>query len=385
MESQEGGHQMKGGRIFRRGRRWWVAVYFKGEEIRRGGGKTREAARTKLKKLKAELTGEDFIVGEDTVTVSDLLDSYETDLERRCRKSIGSVRSHMKPLRRVLGDYTANEVSVITIEWFQRKRIKARRSTGTIDKETEILRAAYRLGQKRKLIKQVPYFPFFRADNRRTGFFETDQVERLLRELPAPIADATEFAYLSGWRKGEILPLRWEAVDRAAREIRLETSKSGDPRTLPLEGALWLLIEKRWRERQYQKGTLTELSPLVFHDGGKPISDFRKSWAAACKRAGVAGRIFHDLRRSAVRNMIRAGVPQSVAMAISGHRTISVFLRYAITSEDDKRKALRDTGTFIRLDRAEREALNVPEELAPSDNSPAAKKRTKRRTKSKGG
>jgi integrase len=360
-------------------------VYFKGEEIRRSGGKTREAARAKLKKMKKELAGEEFPQADDTVTVRDLLDSYEADLERRGRKSLASVRSHAKPLRRVLGAHAANEVSAITIEWFQRKRIKSRRSTGTIDKETEILRAAYRLGQKRKLIKQVPYFPFFRADNRRTGFFETDQVERLLRELPAPIADATEFAYLSGWRKGEILPLRWEAVDRAVREIRLETSKSGDPRTLPLEGALWLLIEKRWRERQFQRGALTEISPFVFHDAGKRLGDFRKSWATACKKAGVAGKIFHDLRRSSVRNMIRAGVPQSVAMAISGHRTISMFLRYGITSEDDKRKALRDTGTFIRLDRAEREALNAPGELSSPDHSPAAKKRTKGRTKSKRG
>lgn len=246
-------------------------------------------------------------------------------------------------------------------------------------------RAAYRLAQKRKLIRQVPYFPFFRADNRRTGFFETDQVERLLRELPAPIADATEFAYLSGWRKGEILPLRWEAVDRAAREVCLVDSKSGDRRTLPLEGAFWVLIEKRWGERQFQRGSLTELSALVFHDRGKPLGDFRKSWAAACKRAGVAGRIFHDLRRSAVRNMIRGGTPQSVAMSITGHRTISMFLRYGITSENEKRKALRDTETFIRLDRAEREALNAQEKLGPTDDSPAAKKRTKRRTKSKRG
>jgi integrase len=376
---------MKGGRVFRRGRRWWFAVYHKGQEIRRSGGTTREASRGKLKKMKAQLAGEEFPLGDDTVTVRDLLDSYEADLERRGRKSLAPVRSHTKPLRRLLGAYAANEVSALTIEWFQRKRIKSRKSTGTIDKETEILRAAYRLGQKRKLIKQVSYFPFFRADNRRTGFFETDQVERLLRELPAPIVDATEFAYLSGWRKGEILPLRWEAVDRAAREIRLETSKSGDPRTLPLEGALWLLIEKRWRERQYQKGALTKLSPFVFHDGGKPLGDFRKSWAAACKKAGLAGKIFHDLRRSAVRNLIRSGVPQSVAMAISGHRTISMFLRYGITSEDDKRKALRDTETFIRLDRAQREALNSSSEIRPSEDSSAAKKRTKTRTKSKRG
>ncbi len=376
---------MKGGRIFRRGGRWWFAIYHRGQEIRKSGGTTREAARTKLKKMKAEVAGEDFPLADDTVTVRDLIDSYEADLERRGRKSLAQFRSHAKPLRRFLGSYTASEVSVLTVEGFQRKRLAAGKKTGTIDKETEILRAAYRLGQKRKLIRQVPYFPFFRADNRRTGFFETDQVERLLRELPAPIADVTEFAYLSGWRKGEILPLRWEDVDRAARELRLWDSKSGDWRTLPLEGALWVLIEKRWEARQFQREALTEISPFVFHDAGKRLGDFRKSWAAACKRAGVAEKIFHDLRRSAVRNMIRGGTPQSVAMSITGHRTISMFLRYNITSEDDKRKALRATETFIRRDRAKRETLNPSTGIRPADDSHAAKTRTRTRTKSKRG
>jgi len=88
---------------------------------------------------------------------------------------------------------------------------------------------------------------------------------------------------------------------------------------------------------------LTTLSDYVFHRKGQPVVDLRKSWASACKKASVPGKLFHDLRRTAVRNMIRAGVPQAVAMAISGHRTVSMFLRYDITSEEDKRQALRKT------------------------------------------
>ena len=105
----------------------------------------------------------------------------------------------------------------------------------------------------------------------------------------------------------------------------------------------------------------TALSPFVFHRDGQPLVDFRKAWATACIEAGffrVAGRsahpagklptkLFHNLRRSAVRNMVRAGVPQSVAMGISGHRTAAVFMRYAITAEEQKREALQRTEAFL--------------------------------------
>ena len=79
----------------------------------------------------------------------------------------------------------------------------------------------------------------------------------------------------------------------------------------------------------------------VFHERSLPIGDIRKSWAAACKAAGIPGLRFHDLRRSGIRNMTRSCVPPSIAMSISGHRTISTFLRYDIASEEDKREALR--------------------------------------------
>jgi integrase len=118
------------------------------------------------------------------------------------------------------------------------------------------------------------------------------------------------FAYLSGWRKSEVQTLGWPDVDRAAGRIvlRREHSKNGEPRVLPLLGDLAALIERRWVAREYQTPDGTSaLSPLVFHRDGQPVGDFRKAWETACAAAGVSGTLFHDLRRSAVRNMDRAG------------------------------------------------------------------------------
>ena len=86
------------------------------------------------------------------------------------------------------------------------------------------------------------------------------------------------------------------------------------------------------------------LADLVFHRGGRSLGDFRKVWASACRKAGVAGRLVHDLRRSAVRNLVRAGVSEHVAMSVTGHRTRSVFDRYNITDEND----LRDTALKVQ-------------------------------------
>ena len=90
------------------------------------------------------------------------------------------------------------------------------------------------------------------------------------------------------------------------------------------------------------------LCDLVFHRNGAPLREFRKSWARACKKAGVR-RLFHDLRRSAVRDMTRAGVSQNVAMSISGHKTIAMFKRYDIVDVSDQRQALQRTQEYRKV------------------------------------
>lgn len=187
-------------------------------------------------------------------------------------------------------------------------------------------------------------------------------MHRFVANLPDPINDIARFGYLSGWRRGEIVPLTWDAIDREAREVRLRTSKNGQGRVLPLTDDLWDLIERRWAARSFErKDGTTRLSEFVFHRNGERVVDFRKAWNEASQKAHVRGRLFHDLSRTAVRNMVRAGVAQSVAMSISGHKTVSMFMRYNITSAADKIEALKKTAEHLAAQPTKKQDAEVIE------------------------
>ena len=131
--------------------------------------------------------------------------------------------------------------------------------------------------------------------------------------------------------------------------LRPEESKNGQGRILALEGDLWTIIQRRWSEHTLtRKDKTVAISRYVFHHDGHAIVDIKKAWTTACTKAGVGPRLFHDFRRTAIRNMVRAGVPETVAMRISGHKTRSVFDRYNITDERDLRDAMRKTQEYLQ-------------------------------------
>ena len=351
------------GRIYQRSERWWIAYYRNGTEFRESAETTNPAeAKRKLKERQREILTNKFIGPQgEKILVNELLDNLISHLKAKEAKSIPAFISGLKPIRETFGFDRAKVVTSQRLKEYVLGMQAAGKKNGTINRGITGFKQAFHLARKEGMLITIPHFPILKEDNARQGFFERHEFEAVVINLPSPINDIARFAFYSGWRKGEIIPLAWNQVDRSAKEIRIPTSKNGHGRVIPLEGELWELIERRWQAREVTQPTgNTFLSPLIFHRKGVPIENFRKSWKAACKKAGYPGKLFHDLRRTACRNFIRAGVPQSVCMALTGHRTIHTFIRYNITSDDDKRQALRATQEHINSAPKEGKVVSLP-------------------------
>jgi integrase len=353
------------GRVFRpvrKGKRLGVWYYeIRGARPKVGRGfRTRAAALDALKQERGRRSRGEFVPPEsERLTVDGILEVYLASLEERQKKSIASVRCRIARLKDALGIIRALDLRTSDVEDYRSKRLRAGRDRATIDREVEVLRAAFRLAVKREQLPRVPFFPMYGVDHVRQGFFERDETEAIVAAMPdETFRDVVRFASLSGWRVGEILPLSWEQVDQRARQIRLGTTKSGRPRTLALAGELWRLILRRWQAREHRTPRGSALSGFVFHRrGGRPISygSYRDAFAAACEAAGVTGRTTHDFRRTVARDLRRLGISETVCMSVTGHETPSMFRRYAgIIDQREQEAALAAREALLAQEKSKR-------------------------------
>lgn len=340
------------GRVFKRkhSAHWWLSYYVRGREIRESSGSPdRKVAERLLKHRRKEIGADQLglkpFVGpaQERITVAELLQDLETDYQVWGRKSLPELRGHLKAVRAAFGDWRAVDVTPPRIRQVIAQWQAEGRTNATINRRLAAFQRAYAIALEAGKLSTAPRFPSLKEDNARQGFWERGEFLALLAHTPDPdLRDFYEWAYWTGMRKGESAALTWAALDRETWTLRLHAkdAKTGKGRVLALEGPLRALIERRIKARRLD-------CPVIFHRGGHPIREFRKSWASACEAAGLTGKLFHDLRRTGVRNLVRAGVPQSVAMAISGHRTASVFRRYDITSEQDLRDAVKKVMAYV--------------------------------------
>lgn len=359
---------MKGmGRIFKRGEMWWVAYSHRGHEYREStkatGSKGETLAGKLLKKRLGEI-GRGRLIGpnEEKVTFKSLAADLVNDYKTNGKRSVRSAELSVRHLSGSFGDDRAVDITTDRIRAYIADRQEDDAANASINRELAALKRMFTLAVQAERLSTRPYIPMLDEENAREGFVDHESFLTLRDALPDYLKDPVAFLYFSGWRVSEMRRLEWRDVDLAGRVIRLrpELSKNKTGRVLPLSGELLDVIERAADCRRLD-------CPSVFHVDGQPIGDFRKAWWKACVAVGLGamvpngkvtpagepeltyrGLTRHDLRRSAVRNMVRAGIPERVCMKLSGHKTRAIFDRYNIVDEADLTAAADKLHTHLQ-------------------------------------
>lgn len=323
------------GHVYLRGRIWWIKYSVSGEPRFESSESTNKTDATNL--LKKRLV-KPTKVSNSKITIDDLLEDLRANYRSRGLAHDTFAVPVTKHLSRGLGKLRAAKVSPAILRSYVAERQAQDAQNSSINRELSVLRRSFNLAVIAGKIERdaVPNFKgMMLAENApRGGFLEREAYEKLLSLMPDYLRAPLVIGYHTGLRKAKVLGLKIDQFDLAAKKIYMRDNGAATKKVaaaLPIYGSMEAFIVDHIERTRAEYPTCE----LFCHHKGRPIVDLRKAWAAAAKEAGVPGLLFHDLRRSAVRNMERAGVPRSVAMKISGHKTESVYRRYDIVSEKD--------------------------------------------------
>jgi len=337
------------GRIWQIGRIWWIQYYVHGRQVRESSHSDRKLTAERLlrQRLGEAAAGIASPPASTRVSYEELRDALLADYDANGRKWLRTDKDgepyicNLFHLDQFFARRRAIDITTDTIRQFIQKRQEERAANGTINRSLALLRRMFRLAVQDGKLRDYPYVPMLKEAPPRKGFLEYADFQRLRQELPEYLRSILTMAYYTGIRLGEILGLRLKNINFLEAEVRLDpgSTKNDEPRTIPLTGELLAMLKM-----ECQKNPARE---FVFTRDGRHTRGFRKAWASACKRAGTTGLLFHDLRRTGLRNLVRAGVPERVAMAISGHKTREVFERYNIVSGRDLKDAARKLEDYL--------------------------------------
>ena len=324
--------------------------------------KTEAAAWTEAKRFRNEFIS-DIKAGKvatpdvESVTCGELLTQYVAHLKAQKKPAAYVIEKCIEAnVRPFFGPLKVAKLETRHFERYREMRTESV-SNATVDHDFTYFKSALLLEFKKtpSRVVKVPHIQKSGEDNVRSGFLEFDGYEKVLAELPMSLRCMFVMAYHIGNRRGALLELKWTQVDfnnGVVRFMRMQNRKPV-PLAAPIYGDMadWLRRQKEFRDRNFPKCELVffwypidcEIDPTLKsgHGGrrnepGSAIKTFYESWRTAVKDAGFPALLFHDLRRSAVRNMVeKIGMSEKRAMEISGHKTRSCFERYHIVSLAD--------------------------------------------------
>ncbi|HIJ75240.1 MAG TPA: site-specific integrase [Deltaproteobacteria bacterium] len=322
---------------------YWVKYYKDGKPLRESTKTTDyDEAVAFLADRMADVTkGKTPNIKLNRVKFDNLSEDFLSDYRINGKKSLNRAEISVAHLKAFFGNMLVIELDSSKVMKYIEHRMGANISNATINRELAALRRMLNLGAQCTPAKvdRVPHISMLKVNNVRQGFFEHSDFTAVRDVLPSYLKGMVTFAYKTGWRKSEITGLKWTDADLKNWTVRLNAgeTKNEKGRIVYLDSELQEILADLWQSRK-ASGKLTEYV-FMNTDGTDRIKKFDTAWTTACKRVGIPGKLFHDLRRTSIRNMVRAGTPEVVAMKISGHRTRSVFDRYNIVSEEDLKQA----------------------------------------------
>jgi integrase len=365
------------GSIYKRGKVYWIKYYRNGKPYRESSESKKEAdAKRLLKKREGEISqGKLPGIYYDKVRFDELAENFLTDYRINQKKSLVRAQRSVGHLKKEFEGARVVDITTPRIKRYIENRMNwtckgchekfevaskcpfcgeedltAGASNATINRELSALKRMLNLGaqQTPPQVDKVPYIPMLKENNVRKGFFEHGDFLALRTALPFHLKGFVTFAYKVGWRLEEISGLTWNQVDLNQGIVRLEAgeTKNNKARTVYLDEEVKNFFIHQWELRKKKETLLTYV--FLNAKGSDRIRRFDKSWKTACKDAKIGKRLFHDLRRTAIRNMVRSGVPERVVMMISGHKTRSVFERYNIVSDTDLKLAAKKQEIYLK-------------------------------------
>jgi integrase len=346
---------------------WYISYYHHGRRVRESTGTDNfRIAQQKLNRKLGQMAEGTFVGPHvERIRVKELAEPFlrdQTINERKGQKH--AKRRWEKHLEPFFGERRVIDVGTDVLNKYVDERLKQGAGNANINREIAALRRMFRLGyySKPQKVATLPKFPRLTEPAARKGFVEPHQYGALAAHASQLWLRAMfEVYYTYGWRKGELRDMRVRQVDFDADVIRLDvgSTKNKEGREVAMTSAVRTLLRECANDKQPQEFLFTR-------ENGTPVKDFRKAWQSLCVQAGLGsfvcksceitvtstkcqcgsrriayrGLIRHDLRRTAARNLRRAGVPEGVIMKIGGWKTRSVFERYAIVDQRDIRDAL---------------------------------------------
>ena len=342
------------GRVYRpivRGRAtatWWLDFSVRGTRCRMSSGTTSKTdAQRMLRQHIGDRESGKVIARPDRVMLAEytkqedgtrqlvggLRHIHETQYDRDGLRSKDRIRQCWNQIERFFPAPTpVTAITPTRLDDYAEARLKKGAARQTINTELSTLRRAFSLAIEKGLLAIGPTIKLAKVDNAREGFFEDDDFATVLLELPAALQPVIRLLRVTGWRVMEALGLTWDRVDWEGQGIWLSArqTKGKRARLFPFGCApdLKAVLDAAWATRD---------GLFVFQRSGKPIgyTTLLHQWQRATKRASCEGRLIHDLRRTAARDFIRAGVDEGTIMALCGWKTRAMFDRYHIIDETD--------------------------------------------------